>query len=304
MASCASGDCPICCMPLGNDENGAVVSTPCGHCFHEVCLAQALEYKKKCPACRETVFTFHPLYLKFNEIATVSQKEPSEGARIHATLVRANKEQAQQLLDARSEAKSWQDRVKVLEEMNTHSQRRVASIYEEKQVLQSELKKLVEKNNAQRFVDGVDDSLPPDIAASPAVQEYIRSVRALSLSAHQDLRDASERVRKLEQENEHLRKKLIKYKTMVRPPETPTAPIAQWLKANAIAVEEDPIPEAKRPRVVLTNPAPSVVHVIAPGTARPQSVGGIRRSGVLPSSGVTYVPPPGLPRQPKVHIIN
>lgn len=51
------GDCAICLMPLKERGSGShIVSTSCGHIFHEQCLQTCVERgPKKCPECRQAL---------------------------------------------------------------------------------------------------------------------------------------------------------------------------------------------------------------------------------------------------------
>lgn len=38
-----------------SDLSENVVSLPCGHCFHEICVYKTLEYKSECAHCRSKI---------------------------------------------------------------------------------------------------------------------------------------------------------------------------------------------------------------------------------------------------------
>ena len=39
--------CSICLQDLSSD----ILSLPCGHCYHDACIRQQLEYHLRCPNC-------------------------------------------------------------------------------------------------------------------------------------------------------------------------------------------------------------------------------------------------------------
>eukprot|EP00959_Pyramimonas_sp_CCMP1952_P224317 4690566-Pyramimonas_sp.AAC.1 len=45
-------DCPIC---LSSATNSPLVSTPCGHTFHFVCIERNLQSSSNCPSCRQAI---------------------------------------------------------------------------------------------------------------------------------------------------------------------------------------------------------------------------------------------------------
>lgn len=52
----ASGDCPICLLPLACD--GDAVALGCGggsHCFHRACIADWCQLSARCPLCRDSI---------------------------------------------------------------------------------------------------------------------------------------------------------------------------------------------------------------------------------------------------------
>lgn len=57
-----SFNCLICIEGIGSKET--VVSTNCGHVFHQYCLTSWLEKSKTCPQCRTEMTTeFHKLFM-------------------------------------------------------------------------------------------------------------------------------------------------------------------------------------------------------------------------------------------------
>jgi len=48
-------DCPICSDSLANQQDSAVVRTPCAHHYHEECLATWCKNHMDCPLCRQVI---------------------------------------------------------------------------------------------------------------------------------------------------------------------------------------------------------------------------------------------------------
>ncbi|OQR87301.1 hypothetical protein ACHHYP_09113 [Achlya hypogyna] len=57
----SDGECIICLEPLA----ASLSCLPCGHVYHEKCVAMSLRTKKQCPTCRTTFQTHHMIKLFF-----------------------------------------------------------------------------------------------------------------------------------------------------------------------------------------------------------------------------------------------
>ncbi len=75
------------------DLTDKVVSLPCGHCYHEVCLMRYLEFKKECAECRlkltdssesiRKLFLFDEMSLKEIQRINKEYEKLSESERVN-----------------------------------------------------------------------------------------------------------------------------------------------------------------------------------------------------------------------------
>ena len=54
-------ECPICLMEIDMVSDPLAVLKPCGHIFHEVCVASWIAKKPFCPTCRHSTDRFNVL---------------------------------------------------------------------------------------------------------------------------------------------------------------------------------------------------------------------------------------------------
>eukprot|EP01065_Artemidia_motanka_P013053 TRINITY_DN171_c0_g1_i1.p1 TRINITY_DN171_c0_g1~~TRINITY_DN171_c0_g1_i1.p1 ORF type:complete len:396 (+),score=115.80 TRINITY_DN171_c0_g1_i1:47-1189(+) len=67
-AAVRAGDCPVCLELLLNGHD-TLSTTPCGHCFHHVCVLRTLQFRLRCPICEaplkpEQLHTAAPTYFR------------------------------------------------------------------------------------------------------------------------------------------------------------------------------------------------------------------------------------------------
>lgn len=140
--------CVICLIaPEGNDD---IVSTLCGHCFHQKCIENSLKVDDRCPTCRQTICVtdFRKIFLNL-DFSTAKSSSEKEIIELKEKVKNGLREIERLLENARpGDNKKYEDKKKSEEKGKAEEKKRA----EEKK--KSEEKKEMSSSSSSKYANG------------------------------------------------------------------------------------------------------------------------------------------------------
>ncbi|XP_023225733.1 E3 ubiquitin-protein ligase TRAIP-like [Centruroides sculpturatus] len=169
----------VCCTICSDlfDEINSIVSTPCGHTFHDACLFQWLGQSKTCPSCRKHVTKKNICKLYFESANGTEELNPNKlqnevehlKAQIHL-----KESEKQKLLQVNEEIKAY---VKIAEDNADNAKQKYLDLSTKMAAMKTQLKYMSKQNAEITWLREENSSLRKEIGLLNNVQTLLNGTQ-------------------------------------------------------------------------------------------------------------------------------